>query len=88
HVVIAERPGVTCLPENAELKTVLDKHAVMDASVLHTTESGRIFRVQIPWLDISATRIRDMLRMGHNTSFLLPEAVIDYIRTHGLYAGT
>jgi len=88
HIVIAERPGVVCTPENAELNSVLVKHTAMDPTALHTAENGRIFRVQIPWLDISATRIRDMLRMRHNTSFLLPEAVIDYIHTHGLYAGT
>jgi len=88
HFVIAERPGVVCKPENAELNTVLDKHSARDASILHTKENGSIFRVQIPWLDISATRIRDMLRMGHNPSFLLPDAVIEYIRTHRLYADT
>ena len=88
HLVIAERPGIAPLPEHAGLKTLLDQHAVGDATVLHTTRNGKIFRLQIPWLDISATRIRDMLRMHHNPACLLPDKVIDYIHTHHLYAGT
>lgn len=88
HIVVAERPGVTLKPEHAELNTVLDKHVVSDATILHTTRGGRIFRLQIPWLDISATRIRDMLRMHHNPAYLLPDGVIDYIHAHHLYAGT
>jgi nicotinate-nucleotide adenylyltransferase len=88
HLVIAERPGVAPLPEHAGLKTLLDKNIVADATVLHTTRNGKIFRLQIPWLDISATRIRDMLRMHHNPAYLMPDGVIDYIHTHQLYAGT
>ena len=85
HIVVAERPGVTLKPEHAELNTVLDKHVVSDATVLHTSRSGNIFRLQIPWLDISSSRIRDMFRMHHNPAYLLPETVVDYIHTQRLY---
>jgi len=88
HLVIAERPGVTPIPEHAGISALLDKHAVDDATVLHTTRNGKIFRLQIPWLDISATRIRDMLRMHHNPAYLLPDGVIDYIHAHHLYANS
>ena len=86
HIVIAERPGVATMPGHAGLKTLLDKNIVDDASILHTARNGKIFRLQIPWLDISSTRIRDMLRMRHNPAYLLPGAVIDYIHTQRLYA--
>ena len=88
HIVVAERPGVAPDPENTELKALLDKHILNDAALLHTTRSGKILRLQIPWLDISATRIRDMLRMRHDPAYLLPDAVIDYIHNHHLYADT
>ena len=87
HLVIAERPGVAPMPEHAVLRTLLEQHAVADAATLHTTRNGKIFRLQIPWLDISSTRIRDMLRMQHQPEYLLPDGVIDYIHTHHLYAG-
>jgi nicotinate-nucleotide adenylyltransferase len=88
HLVIAERPGVVPMPEHVGLKTLLDKNIVDDATVLHIKRNGKIFRLQMPWLDISATRIRNMLRMQHNPVYLLPDKVIDYIHTHQLYAGT
>ena len=88
HLVIAERPGATPTPEHAGLKTLLDQKAINDATALHTTCNGNIFRLQIPWLDISATRIREMLRMYHNPAYLLPDKVIAYIQTHHLYAGS
>ena len=87
HLVIAERPGVTPMPEHAVLRTLLDQHAVNEVAAMHTLRSGKIFRLQIPWLDISSTRIRDMLRMQHQPAYLLPDGVIDYIHTHHLYAG-
>ena len=88
HIVVAERPGTILKPEHAELNALFDKHDATDATILHTTCNGKIFRLQIPWLDISATRIRDMLRMRHDPSYLLPDAVIEYIHTHTLYAST
>jgi len=37
-------------------------------------------------LDISATAIRDMLKAGSSPRYLLPDAVLDYIRAHRLYS--
>lgn len=88
HIVIAERPGVSAHPDDTAIKDLLDVHGVTDAALLHTTGHGKIFRLQIPWLDISATRIRDLLRLHHDPSWLLPAGVIDYIHAHQLYAQT
>ena len=88
HLVITERPGAASAPEHAGIRTLLDQHAVDDATILHTKRNGKIFRLQIPWLDISASRIRDMLRMHHNPAYLLPDGVIDYIHAHHLYANS
>ena len=47
--------------------------------------AGRIAEVQWPLLDISATQIRSLLRENKRTDFLLPQAVIEYIKTHEIY---
>ncbi len=36
-------------------------------------------------LAVSATQIRGLLATGKSIRFLVPDAVLDYIRTHGLY---
>lgn len=41
--------------------------------------------VETPLLDISSTAIRERVRTKRPISFLVPDAVADYIRTHGLY---
>ncbi len=41
--------------------------------------------VETPLLDISSTAIRERVRTKRPISFFVPDAVADYIRTHGLY---
>jgi nicotinate-nucleotide adenylyltransferase len=42
--------------------------------------------VSVPAIDISATRIRDLVRAGESIRFLVPDAVARYIADHRLYA--
>ena len=53
---------------------------------VHLAPAGGIVVIPFTALDISATAIRDMLRAGASPRYLLPGAVLDYIRTHRLYA--
>ena len=41
--------------------------------------------VDVPLLDISSSLIRRQLEEGKKPNFLLPQAVLDYIETEGLY---
>ncbi|HEX2694595.1 MAG TPA: nicotinate-nucleotide adenylyltransferase [Acidobacteriota bacterium] len=45
----------------------------------------RIFLLPIRALDVSSTEVRRRVRAGETVAGLVPEAVGDYIRTHGLY---
>jgi len=38
-------------------------------------------------LDISATAIRELVKTGGSPRYLLPDPVLDYIRSEGLYSG-
>ena len=46
---------------------------------------SRMQFVETPLIDISSTAIRERVRTRKPISFLVPDAVADYIRTQGLY---
>ncbi len=46
---------------------------------------SRMQFIETPLLDISSTAIRERVRNRKPISFLVPDAVADYIRTQGLY---
>jgi nicotinate-nucleotide adenylyltransferase len=44
-----------------------------------------IERIAVPAIEISATAIRERVRRGQSIRYWVPDAVADYIATHGLY---
>ena len=90
HIVVAQRPGVagitraaTTLP--AGLLDELNRRLANEAETLSDAPSGAVFVHPITALDISATQIRSDLAAGRSPRYLLPDAVLDYIQTNGLY---
>jgi len=89
HLAVAHRPGHT--PAGWEqrlsdhLRRELLARQVDSATLLKHAPAGRILVLETTQLEISASRLRDMLRSGHSTRYLLPDSVIDYIQTHRLY---
>ena len=49
--------------------------------------SDRLLRLDMPYIGISATRLRELAREGLSLRYQVPEVVDAYIRKQGLYAG-
>lgn len=86
HVIVAERPGFSLINEVPdELRSELKKRFSEDIEPLHRRLNGGIASFAMTPLDISASRIRQMIALGRSPRYLLPDCVLDYIQTHSLY---
>jgi nicotinate-nucleotide adenylyltransferase len=85
HLVVMNRPG-TQLPEQGELADFIRLHRVQDAGKLGSQATGLLLFHQVSQLEISATAIRRLLGSGGDAGFLLPERVLDIVRSEGVYA--
>jgi nicotinate-nucleotide adenylyltransferase len=80
HIVVMTRPGFTI-----ETLDGFFKARLAEAKELAQTTAGKLSFQQVTQLDISATAIRAMIADKQNPGFLLPDAVIEYIKQHKLY---
>lgn len=90
HFVVAWRGAVAresadAAPDAAEFSALRKQMTVVDAGVLKIRPAGLIYHLRIPYLDISATSIRDKIRGGQCARYLVPDAVLDYIQQQHLY---
>ena len=84
HVIVAQRPGFDLAVKGA-LSEQYEKRREIDPGVLTHSPAGRILTVDVTLLDISSSAIRECLAGDRSARYLLPDAVLDYIRNHGLY---
>lgn len=89
HVVVARRPGYPLEELAASLPTplrdvYLRRHAP-DARTLHLEPAGRIFTHEMTGLDVSATALRTLIARHGSLRYLMPDPVIAYIESQGLY---
>lgn len=92
HVAVTNRPGYA---QNArrfaqtltgELAEECRGRFVTEAAELTQERWGRIHVFEMTPLEISASLIRARLGAGQSARYLLPDSVLDYIRSHNLYA--
>lgn len=74
HFGVLTRPGHVP-PLSPELATEVAQREVSEAGALRTNPSGHVLRIAITQMEISATRIRALLREGREPRWLLPEAL-------------
>jgi len=90
HIAVAYRPGFPVEQWSGRMPVPLAREyaarRMQQPLAVHLAPAGGIVVIPFTALDISATAIRDMLRAGASPRYLLPGAVLDYIRTHRLYA--
>ena len=87
HIVVAERPGSASLPRDGGVARFLHARRCNDPNAIRTAPAGLVFFVRdVPFLDISATRVRSLRSRGESIRFLVPDRVHDIIVEEDLYA--
>jgi nicotinate-nucleotide adenylyltransferase len=89
HIVVAYRPGFPIDTWQARMAEPLaheySARYMQQPLAVHLAPAGGIGAVSMTGLDISATFLRTALNAGSSVRYLLPDSVLDYIRSHGLY---
>lgn len=84
HIVVLARPG-WALPGTGDVAHWLEGHRLASAAALHDRPCGGVYGDALRQLPISSTEIRNLLAQGQSARYLLPEQVLDYIQSKGLY---
>jgi len=85
HIAIADRPGNNTKEYEQEIAELIKTHLTGDVSELQQSSSGKIYRITMPMLDISATQIRNLISNNQDAHGLVPEKVLDFIHSNSLY---
>lgn len=83
HIVVMHRPENAMLGRGVVAELLRERR--VDVEQLQEKPSGSIAIVQLTPLPISATAIRGLIRAQRSPRYLLPDAVWEFIREHGLY---
>ena len=81
NLVILTRPG-----EKRDYRH--DKRLLSDVGELAVSKAGRVLQLQVSPIDISATTIQSMMRLGRSPKSMLPDAIFNYISEQKLYLPT
>lgn len=84
HLGVATRPGHE-LRENGMAEDLAGEWRARRVPALAPTPAGGIASFPMTALDISATSVRRLLAAGASPRYLIPDGVLDYIRSHSLY---
>lgn len=91
HVAVAHRPGFPverwrdAMPQ--PLAREYAARLMQQPLAVHLASAGGVVVIPFTALDISATAIRELVRTGGSPRYLLPDPVLDYIRSEALYSG-
>ncbi len=85
HIVVMPRPGWV-LPAGGNLSDFVSSHQVVLAGDLAKSAAGALFFQEVTQLDISATKIRELIARNVSPRYLLPDAVLALITEQGIYS--
>jgi nicotinate-nucleotide adenylyltransferase len=85
HLIVMCRPGADPALAAAPLRELLQARRVESPRELRQQPAGAILLQPVTQLDISASRIRDLIARGRSVRYLLPDRVLDHIRRERLY---
>lgn len=86
NFIVVNRPGISFREAWEEAPVALrHKFQVKDKELLHTSAT-RLIPTDITGLDISATKIRNLVKSGRSIRYLVPETVRSYILEKELYS--
>ncbi|HUA81203.1 MAG TPA: nicotinate-nucleotide adenylyltransferase [Dyella sp.] len=76
HIGVINRPGVdACIP--VELERAVAARRTDDPAVIGAQSAGRVIELAVTPLEVSATRIRELLAQGRDPRYLLPAGLFD-----------
>ena len=84
HLVVMHRPGRD-EPLSPQLQRWSKARLCAGSTELTVAPGGRILYQHVTQMDISATAIRELLSRGLSPRYLVPDAVLEFIRRHALY---
>ncbi|MFC5435647.1 nicotinate-nucleotide adenylyltransferase [Rhodanobacter umsongensis] len=76
HIGVLSRPGA-CVALPDELEREVAGRRVADTASLRALPSGKVIELAVTPLEISATRIRELLAAGRDPRYLLPGGLFD-----------
>jgi len=87
HLVVSYRPNykLTLAPE---VQKIFEQVQTTDVKALQQQKQGRILLWPSTQLEISATRIRQLIENQQSPQYLLPDNVLSYIQKNNLYRQT
>jgi nicotinate-nucleotide adenylyltransferase len=85
HIVVAHRPGWRA-PDMGPLGELLADRGTHRIGDLHQAKAGHIYIHDVTQLEISSSDIRELVSMGRDPRFLLPDPVRNVIERSGCYS--
>ena len=86
HIALVQRSvGTMKAPLAKVLETFLHNHYTENIDDLRETNAGYVTMQSITPLDISSTAIRTNLQNKNSARYLMPDGVLDYIKSNMLY---
>jgi nicotinate-nucleotide adenylyltransferase len=85
HIIVAGRPGTEKQVTLLQISELFDNMLTTTSMDLHKGAAGKIFYADIEEIDISSSRVRELIGSQKQVFELVPESVLTYIMKEDLY---